>query len=127
MFIARVSKDMIQVEQIFAQCLESVHPPVEFLSPVRGNGTNDDFHKVSLYYNDNNREPLQHATFGSTWKWRPSFPLGVRCMRCFVHRFAEIPRSTNSPPASIWFPEFVPGNCSESLTMAILEGQQAGR
>ena len=57
----------------------------------------------------------------------PVLRLGVRCMRCFhVHRFAEAPRSTNSAPASIWFPSFVPGNCSESLAMAILEGQQAG-
>ena len=92
------------------------------LDPTRSLHNVDDFDRCSSIYHHHQPESGQHASIGVTYKWKPVLRQGGRCMRCFhTHHFAEAPLPNGSSTCP-WSAQFIPGNCSESLAMAILEG-----
>ena len=120
-FIRRISQTTLLREQVFANAMKDSNI-YELQSARLPPDAVDDYDKCSRAYTANHAEQQQRAAVGITFKWRPFLRHAVRCMRCFfVHRFAEAPLP-DGQSACPWLAQFIPGNCAESLAMAMLEG-----
>jgi len=115
-FISACSRNVIDREQSFFNVVTDAG--IQKLEPRRLRTGIDDWKRISrIDYEDG--KP-QSAAFGSTFKW-DDMKLGIRCFKCWhLHRYCELPASDGSV-AVYWHKDYAVGNCSEPLTMAVLD------